>query len=252
MKIVLGIPTYGNVRIETVKDLCALMGSRVQQGDKDYPIISRFSYCDGSDVVTTRNGVIRQAYKYDPDFTHLLFLDSDQCDFDIHSVMKLLEANKPIIAGVTVMRKKPEDAPRRPQTFIPIEMVGGPKYQEVALTGVIEVKCTGLFFTLIQKQVLDAMQEETPDGPVWIKSGRLFPRDSFGAEAEEFIKRNKNSGPDALREAIKLGLTAYNGAKFIGEDYEFCLRAKILGFKSYVHCGVQLGHIGSEVFRIGD
>lgn len=242
-RIAIGLPTYGKFEAAMVTGLIRL----IRVNDK----VSDFLITEGSVVVDTRNAIVRIAYREAPYFTHILFIDSDQSDFDASSLDKLIEVDQPIVAGVTVFRNLPAGQIKRGVTFKRIDEP--PEGGVIQLADqVLEVSHTGFFFTLVKREVFDVMSEDVAGNEkVWFTTQR-HPRAAFGQECEEFISTNKNTGPEALRNAIKLGLNANRGTGTVGEDVEFCHRARLLGFRSYVRCGVRLGHIGQTTYRVGD
>ena len=118
------------------------------------------------------------------------------------------------------------------------------------------MKHTGLGFTLIKKAVFEAVQENTHGDPIWFSTDRS-ERNSFEVEVEEFIS-SKKSGlgknlsdeyiTSLIREAIIMGQQSHIGTLITGEDIGLCAKAKRLGFDSWIHCGVPVGHIGSTTF----
>ena len=107
------------------------------------------------------------------------------------------------------------------------------------------IECTqvGMAFTLIKKEVLDAVQEQTVDGPIWSNTDRV-ERKSFQDEVANF--------EGTFLEAIAMGQNSHIGTTLLGEDISFCRKAIKLGFKCYTHTGVIIGHMGKQSFSIID
>lgn len=179
-----------------------------------------------------RNLCVEGAYQRDPDFTHILFIDDDTSNFNEEGIVKLIEADKDIIGGVTVMRKPPFKITSPIQDLSILET-----------NGLEEVPFIGMAFTLIKRSVLDKMREETPTGPVWFTLDRL-PREGFYEEVKEY--------KGSITEAIAFGQNSHIGAPLLGEDVNFCRKARLLGFKCWVHGGVRLNHVGNKEYGIGD
>lgn len=166
-----------------------------------------------------RNDLVRTCFEDSPDFTHLLFVDSDMT-FTNDSLTSLLDANKPIISGLATMRQypfwpafTPRDGSAR--NFTPLLS----SLQEETPKP-LEVSGTGMAFTLIKREVLEAT------GKNWEKARPEF-KEWF------WFKRNKDGAP-------------------LGEDYTFCMRAKSKGYNSWVHPGAVIGHLGKVDYNIGD
>jgi len=77
-------------------------------------IINAYCITSGTIVQHARNDVTNTIYESCPEFTHILYVDSDQCDFNVDSIDKLIKADKDIIAGITVQRNKPHKITLQP------------------------------------------------------------------------------------------------------------------------------------------
>lgn len=200
-----------------------------------------------------RNVCIKEFYEKAPEFTHLIFIDDDMCNFGPQHIHELVIADKPIISALVTSRH--------------------PRYEIVAVfednefdavkgyierREIVESRHVGMAFTVIKREVLDAVSETIEDGSrIWFTTDRQ-PRDTFEVEVKEFIasKRKQHEKSDfsfdnTIRDAIVFGQMSHIGSTLLGEDVTFCARAANLGFKSYVHCGVAVGHIShtSRDFR---
>ncbi len=205
------------------------------------------SVIQGTLLPYARNSVIRSFYKHQPDFTHVLFIDDDMSTFGIQHIQKLLDDDKPIVSALICLRAAPYDLvigfdDNSPQAIL----------DHVDNHRIVESTHVGMAFTLIKREVLDALVEETPQGPIWFNMDRP-PREGFGEEVEKFIEEETsitkactsfNLRP-IIEEAILLGQTSHITSNVHGEDVSFCNRAAQLGFKSYVDCGVSVGHVGT-------
>lgn len=204
-----------------------------------------------------RNCVIQGAYEKCDDFTHILFIDDDMSNFGPFHLLKLLEADKPIVTAMTCMRLPPYSITAK---FTEEELKEKKINRYVRNEEVRPVGHVGMAFTLIKREVLDATREETETDPVWFTNDR-WPRPGFSEEIEEFIKDKlrinmgcvitKDNVPNWLKEAIAFGQTSHIGSRATGEDVAFCLKAEALGFQSYCHCGVSVGHIGTRIVDVG-
>jgi len=194
----------------------------------------------------SRNYTIRHALRIHPDLTHILFVDDDMCNFDTWHIEKLVEQDKDIISAFMTMRNPPyavvsafEDNTKIIEYLNNKETVG--------------VHHTGMAFTLIKREVIDALAEQTSEGPIWFTMDRP-PRNSFNDEIEEFVNTNLNRPnkniENLVRDAIAFGQTSNLGSDIIGEDIQFCHKARMLDFKVYVNCEVIIGHLGNVAHDI--
>ena len=204
-----------------------------------------------------RNTAIQQALLNNPDFTHLLFIDDDMVDFTIDHVEELVKADKDIISALVTMRKPPYT--------IPIELEGENSFDMKNILSFIKEERilpalhTGMAFTLIKRNVIDKLAEDTPKGQVWFTMDRE-PRDTFHKEMMQFAHDLKNKIVDGISldvytvisDAVAFGMSAHIGSDLLGEDIAFCKRAKKFGFQPFVHCGVIVGHMGSKPITVRD
>lgn len=168
----------------------------------------------GPRIAAARNDVVRHFLKFDCDW--LLMIDSDMV-FSPEQVWKILEAGdpveRPLLGGLCFGGGRSGIMfptiyrLREPLDGNPIEVVKD--YPENQL-----VKCdaTGAAFLLMHRSLLLKMGEK------WGESNSPW-----------FIEGSE-----------------YKGMAF-GEDWSFCMRAKLLGYQLYVHTGVQIGHTKPQI-----
>jgi hypothetical protein len=202
-----------------------------------------------------RNQIVGLAYDNTPDFTHVLFIDSDQCGFTPEHLNKLLQANVDIISGITCRRDG------KSITINPLKNCD----IDIKDEKLVELQFTGCFFTLIKKEVFDAVCEPSRRGRIWFTSDR-WPRRNWQAQRDAYVFRmaretlekfNNTKIPsstdeaplekelrDILNQAIDMGMVNQEGTELIGEDVGFCWRAREKGFRVWAHAGVRIGHIG--------
>src|SRR3990172_6973068 len=159
-----------------------------------------------------RNEMVRKAYEYNPKFTHLLFIDDDMSNYSLDHVIKLIEADKPVISAFVTMRMPPY---RLANSFHGDSSEDIIKYiQEEQIK---ETKHVGMAFTLIKREVLENVVEETPDGPVWFTTDR-DEREDFDKELNKKLDeiynklKNKNDIYNVLNEAVIFGQQAHIGS----------------------------------------
>ncbi len=237
-KIVLGVASLG---IPSVKFVSSLIQTVLGN------IFHRFCLIEGALLPFIRNLIIKKIYENDPDFTHVMFIDDDMCNFNSQDILNLIQANKPIISALMLMRKPPYLIVNSFKQDEPID-------EYIDKKEIRQVKQTGLGFTLIKKEVFDAVQENTIGDPIWFTTDRS-ERNSFEVEIDDFIRsKHKEYQTDHLtgiiKKAVVMGQQSHIGTMITGEDIGFCVKAKRLGFDSWIHCGVPVGHIGNQVFDI--
>ncbi len=237
-QIVTAVCAYRYIESGCVTNLLELSMERV---------CTSFLIVEDTIVAHGRNHAVNLTYQKVPNFTHILFVDADQCYFNGDSVRKLVQADKDIISGITVMRSGDHRL-----TLDPLE-------DHVGVTDqVIEVRSTGFFFTLVKRRVFDALAdyvENQPNFRTWFSTERS-PRMAFSQEMDAFLRglgEKVSSGnitsTKALEEAVQFGQKAHLHTMLIGEDIGFCRRAKEAGFRVFAHAGVRLGHIGNKIYH---
>jgi len=234
--IVLAIPSLQFCR-RTVNDLMILA---------DAHILSGWTIPESTLIPQCRNKAIDTLYRDQPDFTHLLFIDDDMDGFTPYHVKQLWEADKDVISGLVTQRKPPYK--------IVACFEGEPNPQQIAEyiknKEILETSIVGMAFTLIKREVLDEIKEETPDGPIWFTTDRE-ERPDFPEELDLFIEAIERSDMSLewkLKEAAAFGQISHRGNRLLGEDVATCRKIKAAGFSMYVHCGAVIGHTGEHVF----
>jgi len=172
---------------------------------------------EGCYVHDNRNKIVATMFAY-PDFTHLLFLDTDMVWEPAH-VVRLLLARKDVIAGPYVRRNTNEE-----WTF---RLPGG-KIEHDGHAVVAAYAATG--FMLIERGVLDHLRDE---------------------HKQLFYGKRELGEKDQPEEAHMYGLfdTRMYGGKLVGEDVLFCSRVADIGRKVWIDTGIKLGHIGDCEYR---
>ena len=169
----------------------------------------------GANVSTARNEAVEACLASDDEY--LLFVDTD-IEFMPEDVQALIDADVPIVGGNYVNRFAVGEEP------LPVASVhlGDGEYGRATPVnvgtdhGVVPVAGTGMGFTLIRREVLEALEY----GPLWPFAEVAVPGSEVGAVSEE-------------AKAI---------THLISEDITFCWRARKRGFESYVDLDVRLRH----------
>lgn len=216
-----------------------------------------FLISPGALLPNSRNHCVANAYEKFPDFTHMLFIDDDMCNFGPAHMQKLLfntikEPYADVCSALVTFRTPPYNIVANFKDTEPV-------LEYIQTRAVVPVTHVGMAFTMIKREVFDAIREDTPDGPVWFTMDRE-PRENFDVEVADFIhevmKETDNAQTYSLREvlhrAILLGQTSHLNTHLVGEDIAFCKRANKAGFKIYVDCGVPVGHMGDKICTFAD
>jgi hypothetical protein len=242
VNIAIALVTMRTLEADTVRDIIALTSSG---------LVKSYSITVGTLLPYARNEVLSRIYQNVPDFTHCLMIDADQSGFTAEHLKKMLSYNVDIISGVTCFRNKGFEGQKH-LTFVP-----KPDTKFSLEQPILEISHTGLFFSLIKREVLDALMEEvvTPEGRgvLWFTNDRR-PRPTWEEEREEHLDdqvEKFNLGRDIrslLTESIQFGRDANLNTAYTGEDIAFCQRVIEKGFKIYVDLSIKIGHIGSHTF----
>lgn len=220
--------------------------------------INRYNYFVGCSLTQisllpyVRNSVINQLLQQNPDFTHLFFIDDDMADFKIEHAQALIELDKPIVSALMCMRRYPYTV-----VGLPLNTTSEELLDYMKNSNIVEVDHTGMGFTCIKREVIDALEEKTPNGSIWFNMDR-DQRDSFETEYYDKLagwRKQLEEGTDLHKvflDAVVFGQTSHIGANILGEDVSFGRKAAKFGFKSYVHCGVIVGHVGTQPYTVRD
>jgi len=209
-KICILMPTYKNIPSVCAHDFFVLTSLLYQFGFEP-----QFRFIDQTNVVVARNFLQKQVVKElaeDPDkFDIVLWLDSDQ-RFTFKDVLELISHYHlydeiDILSGRYITRDL--ECPR-----VCAFMVNEDKYVAVGpdTKGIKEVDGVGFGFVLMTPKVMQDMQEE------------------YGNFSFEFRS---------------VGDKETGGC--IGEDLDWCDKAKKIGYKIYLDSNVEIGHYGGLI-----
>ena len=181
-------------------------------------ICTGYSHASLGYIPASRNELMNQWMKNEAEW--MLMLDWD-ISFTTEDVYTLLDAadpvEKPIIGG-TYVTYMGGDNRLRP-CWLALDDDAGPGYHpvnEFTMGGIYELATIGMGFTLIHRNVLEALAEDYKDSD-W-----------------------KWFGHDVI-----------NGTH-VGEDLTFCTRARAAGFSSWGHGGVLVGHTKAKTLHPTD
>jgi hypothetical protein len=237
MKVMLGYVGFTDMKMGAMGDLIQILSSGLMAG---------INYTVGSLLPVARNELTRIIYNKSPDFTHILYVDTDMTGLSAELVADLIRADKDIIAPVMTGRA------------FPFKICNYAPDIEKAIDSQSTIECetVGTGCMLVKKAVLDAIGEATPSGPLWFHNDRQ-PRPTFKDELDAKLKElelleAENPIEAAFLEGVKIGLNAHRGTDYLGEDITFCKMAKRNGFRIWTNCKYTLQHIGECAYGLDD
>lgn len=207
-KILLAVPTYDySVSVPTVQSL-----SVVQHCLWNFNVTHDVRYSRNCYISASRNHFAMDVLE--SDFTHLFFIDSD-VGFDAIGFFKILNADKPICAGIYPM--KTED-PR-----YPVQLKTGEKGECLgeAETGLLAANNLPTGFMCIQRHVLEILKSNHPELE-YIENDRTF-YDFFGCRLKD--------------------------KRWWGDDYSFCNLWTEDGGHLWVYPDINFSHFGGKEYK---
>ena len=194
MRILLGMPSVGQIPSETVISLLAT----VERGKVDPMIVS------GSLVYVARTDI--EQFAVDKDYDYVLYVDSDMV-FNADDLRRLLAHQVGICSGLYVTRagERKNVAYSKVITRRRFPYRAPKLIEDNGTSGFAPVSACGFGFCLVKVSVLKCM--------------------------------------------LKYYKGLFDPFKGVGEDIAFCLRAKRIGFKTFIDRDVKLGHVGKKVYE---
>lgn len=190
-KVVLAVPVLDKIPTPCFNGLASLVHAQMFSG---------YAVVEGTLLPFARNKLLQIVYEKNPDFTHVLFVDCDMCNFTPNHVVRLWQQDKDIISGLFTMRKAPYSVIGNFEYNTQGDVVE--KYLKTQ--AVVETDRVGMAFTLIKKPVLDAIKENIGDGKdIWFTMDRE-ERDGLELEIKDFIKEHKDNPPELLIKLLEM------------------------------------------------
>lgn len=190
-----------------------LMAADAAKGD-DGLILKRGGHIgksSGPRIAAARNDVVRHFLGFRSDW--LLMIDSDMVftPEDVYDLVETADAElRPIVGGLCFGGGK--SGMMFPTLYRLVDEENPVQIiKDYPPDRLCEVDATGAAFLLVHRSVLEKMHQTYGEPIPWFAEGTL-----------------------------------YKGYQF-GEDWAFCMRAKQLGYPIYVHTGIRIGHMKSQI-----
>jgi hypothetical protein len=242
VNILISIPAYGGV----VQADCMLSILHLNQLLSIRDIDHWISVITNESLVTRVRNEFANTAAFDSDpqgqpFSHLLFIDADSV-FNAEDILKMIEADKPIIALPYAKKGiRWEAVGQAARLGIPDNLldqyagqpnINGHSVQADEITPIDQV---GSGTMLIDVKVLHAMATRRPE---W--KYQLYP--------SELEKVRANGGNrDYAYDLFHVGVDP-KSKRYLSEDFFFVEEARRLGFETYLVPNAVTGHIGSFEF----
>ena len=236
-KLFVATPMYGGQNYgyyaQSLMQLQSIMGQQ--------KVDTKFSFLFNESLIQRgRNALAHQFMK--TDFTHLMFIDAD-IRFNPHDVVRMIEADKPIICGIypkkeinweqirkAALAGVPADKLKLYSGSFVVNLINYAAEAQVNLNEPVEIWNGGTGFMLIKREVLEQLKDVLPN---YIND----THDLSGAIGNERIVEYFATSIEPI------------GERLLSEDYHFCKmwRDKCNG-TVWAAPWAQLGHIGTHIF----
>lgn len=207
----LAVPSYGDMPATFVASLWETQIALSAAGySATLQILSGNCHVDDS-----RNLLVRDFLE--SDCTDLIFLDSD-LGWNGESVIRLLQADRDIVAGIYPLKQVEED--------FPVLAIPG-KAMRAEADGCVEVEGVPTGFLRIRRRVFEKLEE--------------------GADKFKTRKDTEKNRPIAI--IFERGFSradSIEGCRRIGGDYNFCRKARAAGFSVHVLPDISFEHSGEN------
>jgi len=227
MHLVIGTPMYGGMCCsEYTQSLLQLQSDMERNGHK----MTCVFLGNESLIQRGRNTIAHHFLKTDA--SHLLFIDADQ-KFRPQDIVKMIQADKPLIAGC-----------------VPMKGINWQRVRQGAVLNHKELhKLTGIF-NIHELEGHKMVNPEQPFQVEWAGTGfMLIRRDAFETLIPH-VRQYTNGGqsiPDGepVHDFFQVGMS---GDKLLSEDFFFCHNYREHGGEVWAAPWCELGHFGAYLF----
>ena len=236
--IYVATPVHSEVSIHYAQAMLKFQQECMARG-----ILVSFALLKSSLVTQGRNLCVSNFLNEKVEYSHLLFIDSD-IDFQFSTIMKMIEADKDVIACPyplktinwdTIWEKieagqvKDADQLSKAGFTFPLKLTN--KEKVIAEKGIIEVTHVPTGCTLIKREVFNKMKTEYPDLEI------VQPTVINGKYEN---KPNLYNFFDTLHDP--------ENKHYYGEDFGFCVKWGKIGGKCYILADEYITHVGEYSF----
>lgn len=221
MKVIFAIPTYdGTLESRCVIGLIQAMHILKEKGIECDLFVLSGCTC----LPVARNTLVSMFM--DTDATDLFFIDAD-VGFDPKGVVRFLELEEGIIAGVYPLKQDLLSFPVRIKTEddVPVGKKIGEPHEYL-----IETEFLPMGFVKIKRDVIEKMQ-------------KAYPELKYESNVIE-ISEAKRGGYDLFNMGVM-----QDGKRWTTEDYAFCSRWRDIGGQLWVYPNLTFEHVGKKSFK---
>jgi len=213
IRLAIMTPTTGDVCVRYVASLVDTV-TQLGYADVDFGC----GMTTGASVQKQRNQLITDAMDSDKNFTHFLFVDSDQ-GWNWEDIFRLFILDRPVIG---IASQKKQDAPDFACIWINADQV-------VCERGSMEVAGVGTGFLMIQRGAIEKMHEKYPELKVHSRDPEI----------------NKDISPNSYR---LFSEWQDDFGEEWSEDLMFCRRWRALGERVWIFAEGSLIHVGTKEY----
>jgi hypothetical protein len=232
--VYLATPCYGGmVNLHFMQSVLALQDACRERG-----IGLHVELMGGDALITRARSRLAARFLAHPQATHILFCDAD-IGFSPQNLFRLLDADKPMIAGVyplklidwdKVRAAAKADAPDLMAASVGyvVRFIPTPNHSVEVEDGIAKVAYGGTGFLLIQRQAMQGIVDAHPE----LRAGMGDMADRLGEEAVMVFET----------------MIEPETGQYLSEDYAFCRRWRDLGGEIWADTEARLTHVGATAY----
>jgi hypothetical protein len=232
--VYLATPCYGGMlNLHYMQSVLAL-----QEACRERGIGLHVELMGGDALITRARSRLAARFLAHPQATHILFCDAD-IGFSPHNVFRLLDADRPMIAGVCPLKlidwdkaraAAKADAPDLMAASVGyvVRFIPTPNHSVEVEDGIAKVAYGGTGFLMIQRQAMQSIVDAHPE----LRARMGDMADKLGDEAVMVFETMIEPGT----------------GQYLSEDYAFCRRWHDLGGEIWADTEGRLTHVGSTAY----
>jgi hypothetical protein len=232
--VYLATPCYGGMlNLQFMQSVLALQDACRERG-----IGLHVELMGGDALITRARSRLAARFLAHPQATHILFCDAD-IGFSPQNLFRLLDADKPMIAGVYPLKfidwdkaraAAKADAPDLMAASLGyvVRFIPTPNHSVEIEDGIAKVAYGGTGFLLIQRQAMQDIVDAHPE----LRAGMGDMADKLGEEAVMVFET----------------MIEPETGQYLSEDYAFCRRWRDLGGEIWADTEARLTHVGATAY----